>query len=227
MTTETASAHSPKPPTAREKLIGAAIRIVREKGFNATSVDELCREAGVTKGAFFHHFPSKTDLGVAAAEAWTLHANLLFGAAPYMSHEDPLDRLLGYLDFRRGMLDGPVPEFTCYAGTTVQESYETVPALREACRDSIWGHAETLVADIDAAREQRGITGDWTSESLALHTQAVLQGAFILAKAANDPLAARGAADHLIRYVRMLFNLPPEKPDQAGLPNIRQGGSHG
>ena len=211
METDTAPLASAKPPSAREKLIGAAVKIVREKGFNATSVDELCREAGVTKGAFFHHFRSKTDLGVAAAEAWKLHANELFGHAPYMALDDPLDRFLGYLDYRRDLLEGPVPEFTCYAGTTVQESYETLPDLRKACHDSIWGHAETLVADIDAARAKYGIGGNWTSESLALHTQAVLQGAFILAKATNGSAAARDTADHLIRYVRMLFNLPPEK----------------
>tara|TARA_R110001606_G_C15373295_1_gene649761 strand:+ start:448 stop:1065 length:618 start_codon:yes stop_codon:yes gene_type:complete len=201
---------APRQSPAKDKLIGAAVKVVREKGFHATSVDELCAEAGVTKGAFFHHFPTKTDLGIAAAEAWKLHANDLFGSAPYMAHEDPLDRFLGYLEFRRDMLDGPVSEFTCLAGTMVQESYETLPALREACHDSIWGHALTLVDDIDAARARHGVAGDWTSESLALHTQAVLQGAFILAKADHGTNAARDTADHLIRYVRMLFNLPPE-----------------
>ena len=201
---------APRQSPAKDKLIGAAVKVVREKGFHATSVDELCAEAGVTKGAFFHHFPTKTDLGIAAAEAWKRHANDLFGSAPYMAHEDPLDRFLGYLEFRRDMLDGPVSEFTCLAGTMVQESYETLPALREACHDSIWGHALTLVDDIDAARARHGVAGDWTAESLALHTQAVLQGAFILAKADHGTKAARDTADHLIRYVRMLFNLPPE-----------------
>jgi TetR/AcrR family transcriptional regulator, transcriptional repressor for nem operon len=212
MTTISPPEANAKPPSAREKLIGAAVKVVREKGFNATSVDELCREAGVTKGAFFHHFPSKTDLGVAAAEAWKLHANDLFGHAPYMACEDPLDRFLGYLEFRRNMLDGPVSEFTCLAGTMVQESYETLPTLREACQGSIWGHALTLVPDIEAARDKHGVDGDWTSESLALHTQAVLQGAFILAKATNGAAAARDSADHLIRYVRMLFRLPATRP---------------
>ncbi|WP_430402767.1 TetR/AcrR family transcriptional regulator [Hyphomonas sp.] len=195
---------------AKDKLIDAAVKVVREKGFNATSVDDLCREAGVTKGAFFHHFPTKTDLGIAAAEAWKVHANALFGNAPYMAHEDPLERFLGYLTFRRDMLDGPIAEFTCLVGTMVQESYGTLPELREACHDSIWGHALTLVDDIEAARARHGVTGNWTSESLALHTQAVLQGAFILAKADNGACAARHSADHLIRYVRMLFNLPPQ-----------------
>ena len=55
---------------ARSKLLDAAISVIREKGYAATSVDELCARAGVTKGAFFHHFPTKDSLAVAAAKAF-------------------------------------------------------------------------------------------------------------------------------------------------------------
>ncbi|MCA8901742.1 MAG: TetR/AcrR family transcriptional regulator, partial [Hyphomonas sp.] len=123
----------------------------------------------------------------------------------------PLDRFLGYIDFRRMLLQGAVPEFTCLVGTMVQEAYETQPAIRDACDASISGHAATVAKDIAEAMEVYGIDADWTAESLALHTQAVLQGAFILAKATHGAAAARDTADHLIRYVRMLFNLSPEK----------------
>jgi hypothetical protein len=44
---------------ARDRLLNAAVCIVRQKGYHATSVDELCAAANVTKGAFFHHFKSK------------------------------------------------------------------------------------------------------------------------------------------------------------------------
>ena len=63
---------SDKPETARNRLLGAALRIIREKGYHATSVEELCRAAGVTEGAFFHYFGSKEDLAVAAAEHWSM-----------------------------------------------------------------------------------------------------------------------------------------------------------
>ena len=56
---------------ARSKLLDAAFSIIREKGYAATSVDELCARAGVTKGAFFHHFPSKDSLAVAAVNHWS------------------------------------------------------------------------------------------------------------------------------------------------------------
>jgi len=66
------------------------------------------------------------------------------------------------------------------------------------------------VADIEAARQARGVAGDWTAESLARHTQTVLQGAFILAKAGDAPEFARESLDHLARYIRRLFGLPEE-----------------
>ena len=49
-------------PDARSKLLDAALSVIRTKGYSATSVGELCTVAGVTKGAFFHHFKSKDDL---------------------------------------------------------------------------------------------------------------------------------------------------------------------
>ncbi len=48
------------------------------------------------------------------------------------------------------------------------------------------GNAETLVLDILAAMDAHGIDGDWTAGSLALHTKAVIEGRFILAKASGD-----------------------------------------
>jgi TetR/AcrR family transcriptional repressor of nem operon len=72
------------------------------------SVDELCARAGVTKGAFFHYFKSKEALGVAAADHWSEVTGALFAEAPYHDHEDPLARVLGYIDFRRELLGGTV-----------------------------------------------------------------------------------------------------------------------
>jgi TetR/AcrR family transcriptional repressor of nem operon len=207
MNTE-APAQRPVAP-ARRKLLDAALLVIRAKGYAATTIDELCAEAGVAKGSFFHHFKSKEALGVAAAKYWSEVTGALFQAAPYHRHADPLDRLLGYIDFRKALLAGKVPEFTCLVGTMVQEVYETCPEIRHACDASISGHAAKVEADIEEAMKLRGIRPDWTAQSLALHTQAVLQGAFILAKAKNSAEGsaeiAAASVDHLRRYVELLF----------------------
>lgn len=193
-------------PDARSKLLDAALSVIRTKGYSATTVDELCAAAGVTKGAFFHHFKSKDALGVAAADHWSEMTSAMFAQAPYHHHADPLDRVLGYVAFRKALLQGGVPEFTCLVGTMVQETYETSPAIRDACDRSISGHAATLEADIEAAMQDRNMSPEWTAKSLALHTQAVLQGAFILAKAKGGAEIAADSIDHLIRYLELLFS---------------------
>jgi TetR/AcrR family transcriptional regulator, transcriptional repressor for nem operon len=189
---------------ARARLIGAAQLLVRRKGFAATSVDELCAAAGVTKGAFFHHFPSKEALGVALIDDWTVTTGAMFAAHPYNSLPDPLDRVFAYLDLRREILGQPIAEFSCVAGTTVQEAFESSVPMREAASRSITSGFDHVRRHLDAALRLHPVPGV-TAESLAQQFQVAVQGGIILAKALNDPAPARAAFDHLERYLRLLF----------------------
>ena len=200
---------------SKTKLLDAALQVIRAKGYTATRVEDICDAAGLTKGSFFHHFKSKDDLALAAAEHWSAVTGELFARAAYHDHADPVDRLLAYVDFRRALLRGDVPEFTCFAGTIVQEVHATHPAVRDRCGASIAGHAATLVADIEAARRRSGIANEWSAESLALYVQAVLQGAFILAKAKQNAKVAADCLDHLRRYLEFLFHQPRAKEERS------------
>ena len=135
---------------SKRKLLEAAFSVIRTKGYTATRVEDICEAAGVTKGSFFHHFSSKEELAVEAAQHWSSVTGALFAGAAYHDPEDPLDRVLAYVDFRRALLSGNLPNFTCLVGTMVQEVYATWPAIREACEASIFGHAATLEPDRSA-----------------------------------------------------------------------------
>ncbi|QPC85615.1 TetR family transcriptional regulator [Mesorhizobium sp. NBSH29] len=203
--------HSPERGDARTRLLKAARDVIRAKGFAATSVDDLCKTAEVTKGAFFHSFGSKEALGVAAAEFWQETTTEFFAAAPYHEATGALERVLAYVAFRRAIIGGEIAEFSCLVGTMAQEVFATSADIRDACGRSIFGHAATLEADVEAARRERGIDDGWTAASLARHTQAVLHGGFLLAKAGNDSELARESLDHLDRYIRHLFHLTQEE----------------
>jgi TetR/AcrR family transcriptional repressor of nem operon len=129
------------------------------------------------------------------------------------SKEHPRDHLLGYVDFRRAFLRGDLPD--CLLGTMVQETFASHPALTVASAAAITAHAATLEADIASALDRhvgartRGIT----ARSLALHTQGVIQGAFILAKATGGPALASESLSHLRRYLELLFD--DQKPQTA------------
>jgi TetR/AcrR family transcriptional repressor of nem operon len=196
-----------QPSQSKTRLLDATIKVVRTKGYNATRVEDVCAEAGVTKGSFFHHFKSKDDLALAALAHWKSTTSDVFQHADYHLPPDPLDRVLAYVDFRKSMLAGNLPEFTCFSGTMVQETYATNAQIRAGCESSICGHAATLEADIEAAIQQYGITGNVSASSLALHTQCVIQGAFILAKATGSSALAADSVDHLRRYITLLFRI--------------------
>lgn len=195
--------------STRGSILDAAMETIRTKGFNATTVDDVCVAAGVTKGAFFHHFPSKDAMGEASAQHFSDMADQLFANAPYQTIEDPLERFLGYIDFRQMIVQGEIPQVTCLLGTLVQEVYETHLSIRQACERHIWGHANQLVPMISEAKERYAPEATWTPESMAIFTQTVLQGAFILTKAAHNTAIAVESIDHLKAYVRMSFNCTP------------------
>jgi TetR/AcrR family transcriptional regulator, transcriptional repressor for nem operon len=192
--------------SAKDKLFEAAFSLIRQKGYSATTVDELCTFAGVTKGSFFHYFVSKEDLAVQSADHWSFVTGKFFESAPYQNLSDPLDRLLGYIDFRREILLGKIPEFTCLVGTMLQEVYTEHPKIKKACQESIFEHADHIEKEIREALKLYKPLKKITAKSLALHTQAVIQGGFILAKASGSSALAAESLDHLKNYIQLLFN---------------------
>jgi TetR/AcrR family transcriptional repressor of nem operon len=196
---------------SKTRLLDAALHVIRAKGYAATTVDDICHEAGVTKGSFFHHFKSKDELALAAASYWGTMTGGFFAAAPYRKLQDPLDRLLGYLDFRAAILTGELPDYTCLLGTLVQETYATHPRIRAACDLAMSSHIAELTLDVEAAKKLYAPKATWTAESVGYFIQGVLQGSFIFAKAKQSPEVVRESLEHLRRYLGVLFG-QPSKP---------------
>jgi TetR/AcrR family transcriptional repressor of nem operon len=204
----TGAGHRQPPPAqnaSKTRLLNAALHLIRSKGYASTAVDDICHEAGVTKGSFFHHFKSKDDLALAAVAHWRTMTEGFFASATYHQAPDPLDRLLGYLDFRAAILTGELADYTCLLGTLVQETYATHPEIRAACEQALSAHIAELTRDVEAARQLYAANASWSAQSVGNFIQAVLQGSFIFAKAEQSPEVIRENLEHLRRSLRALF----------------------
>jgi TetR/AcrR family transcriptional regulator, transcriptional repressor for nem operon len=201
---------------SKTKLLDASLQVIRAQGYAATTVDDICHQAGVTKGSFFHHFKGKDELALTAVAYWKALAEDLFAAAPYHNAKDPLDRLLGYLDFREAILTGELPDYTCLLGTLVQETYSTHPDIRKACDRALTSHVRELTRDVEAAKKRHAPKAAWSPQSVGCFIQTVLQGSFIFAKATQSPEAVRQSLAHLRRYLNTLFR--PDTKTSRGNP---------
>ena len=199
---------APAQHESKTRLLDAALQVIRAKGYASTTVDDICRQASVTKGSFFHHFKSKDELALAAVEHWGTLTDAFFAAAPYHRPQDALQRLFGYVDFRVSIMNGELQEYTCLLGTLVQETYATHPDIRAACDKGMSTHIAALVRDIEAAKQHYAPDAPWSAESLGYFIQSVLQGAFIFAKAKQSADVAHQSLAHLRRYLETLFDQP-------------------
>lgn len=190
--------------SSRERILNVATDLIRQNGFGATRIDDICKAAGVSKGAFFHHFETKQAMGVAVATHWRELIEQLFVNAPYHKINDPAAKLIAYVDFRKAILDRSIAAFTCLVGTMVAETYASHPTIRAACADTIDDHALSLVDTVEAAMLAHNVTGH-TAQSLAMFIHGTLQGAFVLAKAHDDAGMAHDCLNHLRSYLVSLF----------------------
>lgn len=195
-----------EPKNARTQLVTSGTKLLMRDGYSATSVDQICQDAGVTKGAFFHHFKSKEELAQACLEQWDRQAAVMTSAAPFQEIKDPLKKLLACIDFVVEVFSNPSTPKSCLAGTTVQEVSETHPALRDAANACFVGVQDRFRQMLDAACKSEGKKLD--TASLATLWITTLQGSLLVYKASQDPTVIRQNMQHFRQYIESLFRGP-------------------
>lgn len=188
---------------ARDALVAVGTELMRRSGYSATSVDEICTAAGVTKGAFFHHFPSKESLAKECLGKWQEQMATLHRSAAYQTIEDPIAKVLASIDFMIEIFANVDVQKSCLAGTTVQEVSQTNPVLREAAHDCLLKGQQYFQSLLDAACRDRKVKLD--TASLAEHWMSTVQGSLLLAKASQDSAVIGRNLNHFKTYLASLL----------------------
>ncbi|HKE18396.1 MAG TPA: TetR/AcrR family transcriptional regulator [Kofleriaceae bacterium] len=196
-------------------MVAAARDLVLRQGYSATGVDQICRDAGVTKGAFFHHFESKDRLGEAILADWADFGMSAFIEARRGPARHALDPFHRFIDILIGFVRDLPPPVTCVVGIVAQEKATANPALREACGRHLDSWTTFVRQLLDEARAAQRPASDFDSEEVASLLNSVWQGSMLIAKARQDPGMIVRNLEHARAYVDGLFGgraRPPARP---------------
>src|ERR1700756_1105431 len=116
-------------PSVKEEIVQAAVKMLHERGFNATGVQDITDAAGVPKGSFYNHFKSKEALALEVLDQYRAgnHFDLLSEDGPA-----PIARLQAHFEFLAERLEGWKFTRGCLLGNFAAETADTNPALRDA-----------------------------------------------------------------------------------------------
>lgn len=195
-----------KPEVTRQKLVDAAMVLMRRQGFAATTVDQICAEAGVTKGAFFHYFKSKDEIGGAAVEAWCRGRVEGYRSDLGDPEDDPLVRLNrmlgGLIESARQPPDGLL---ACLLGMVSQELGATHETMRKACSAALAGWTGFVASLLREAKETHPVRTDFDPEEIAWMLNGLWQGSLLVAKTRRDPDVVINNFRHARVYIEGLF----------------------
>ncbi len=191
-------------PATREKLLETAQHLMLAKGYTATSVEEICEAANLTKGSFFHYFPSKEDLGKAVLDRYVIIMFQEVQNAPFLKKSDPLQRLYGYIDFMIEVSKDPARRSGCLLGNFAQVLTDTHPEIRTQCAAHFRLWADMLKHELDAAKAVYKVKGLDTG-TLADHFIALFEGSLMLAKTRQDLDVIANNLNHFKNYLKSIF----------------------
>jgi TetR/AcrR family transcriptional repressor of nem operon len=193
----------------RARILDSAQRLVLEHGFAATTVDAVLRDAGASKGAFFHHFPTKAHLGralverYAAADLALLDAHL---AAAEAQSDDPAEQLLGLVrSFEAGADQTLAEQPSCLFVSFIYERKLADETTSGLLAEAVLGWQRRIRAKLEDAAPMHPALRGIDLDALADHFFVTFEGAFLLSGAIADPGAMRRQVAVLRHHLELLF----------------------
>ena len=186
----------------RERILDAAQRLVIDNGFAATSVDQDIREAGTSKGAFFHHFDSKLDLGRALTERYVAAdiGQLHWAMETTAEIADPAERAVAFVRCFEDAADEIMSaQSSCLYIAVLTERQLVSNGTADLITHAIETWRADIAALLRAAADERGL--DLDAEALADHVFVTFEGAFLLSRSTGKPEHMRAQLSVLRRML--------------------------
>lgn len=166
----------------KERILTSAQRLIQQRGFNGFSYADIAQEVGIRKASLHHHFPTKTDLGLALIEVYSGQLN---GALLNISGSPlPADaKLAAYIALYRRSLEA---DCMCLGGMLASEALTLDPVMLPGLKRFFARNAEWLTEILVEGRLQQLFTLTGNAADHARLLLSALQGALLIARATGD-----------------------------------------
>ncbi len=200
---------SSRSTNTKEKILDAARSMILNHGFAGTTVDAVIKQAGVSKGAFFHYFPTKNDLGYVLiqqyAEGDAKHLNDNMEKAEALS-DDPLQQLLIFVKlFEQEMKSLQEPFPGCLFASYLNNSELFDDKILGIIRESMLNWRTRLMDKLEEVMQKYPPRRNVDPESLADLMMVTFEGAFVLSESLEDSQIIARQLDQYHLHLKLLF----------------------
>lgn len=198
------------PENTRLSIMNSAQSLILKHGFGGTTVDGVIEKAGVSKGAFFHHFSSKAELGQQLVQRYAdediKHLERTLLKAEGLS-DDPLQQLLIFIKlFEQEMSELTEPIPGCLYASFLQQSGLFDKEILQVIRQSMLEWRKRVLEKLRQITAKHPPVEEVDLKSLADMLLVVFEGAFILSQSFNDPKSVARQLSHYHGYIKLLFD---------------------
>jgi TetR/AcrR family transcriptional repressor of nem operon len=198
----------------RERILDSAERLILDRGLAATSVDAVIAGSSTSKGAFFHHFPTKNHLARALVERYA--ANDIGFLEEFMARaaadtDDPAEQVVAFVRLFEEAADEIVAQQpSCLYVSYVFDKQLFDDGTNDVIVDALVTWRERLREQLEAAAERHPPAADVDLAALADHVLTTFEGAFVLTRAMGDPGLMRRQLHLLRQSIALLFGVPAD-----------------
>jgi TetR/AcrR family transcriptional repressor of nem operon len=185
--------------TAKDKIIASTLDLMKGRGYQAVTVDEIISHAGVSKGSFYHAFKSKEELALTAMEVYGNRGWEIVANGEYRNIEDPVKRAKAFVEHVRTKC-GELWKHGCLLGAIALEVAESNPKLIKKI-DMLFNNledgGERIFTPALKARKVKKVTG----KELGRHFLAIIEGGIVVSKSHSTPEYLDQEIGHFIKYL--------------------------
>jgi len=188
----------------RSQILHAAFDEIYANGFHASSLDAILERTELTKGALFHQFASKLELGYAVVDEVIVPMTFERWITPLAAYDDPLAGILCLVE--QNVRDAPQAELHrgCPLGNLVQEMSNTDPEFRRRLRRVIETWIDGLAEHVERGRRTGHVRRSVEPRAVAEYVVVALEGVFAVVKGMRDKSVVPAFVSSMRAYLEPL-----------------------